>query len=158
MTPMIKIKYLCEYPNHLQKTVQLWHNTIGKIWRPDATLSEVEARFHEHFNKDALPLMYIALDGEEVVGMCALRSNDSLKSKYLPWLGSLAVDEAYRKRGIGKLLMKIVKEKAHKMGFSKVYLFTFEKEIADWYAGNGWQKTEDTTYNDHPVTIMEIAV
>ena len=155
---MIKIKYLCEYPNHLSKVTQLWCDTIGKKWRPDAIQSNVEARFREHFNKDALPLTYIALDGEEVVGMCSLRSHDGLKSKYLPWLGSLCVEEAYRKRGIGKLLMKVIKEKAHKMGFQKLYLFTFEQEVADWYAGNGWKKVEDSTYEDKPVIIMEIGV
>jgi N-acetylglutamate synthase-like GNAT family acetyltransferase len=155
---MIKIKYLCEYPNHLTKVAQLWYDTIGKTWRPDAFLSQVENSFREHLNKDALPLMYIALDGDKVVGMCALRTNDGIKSKYIPWLGSLCVDPEYRKRGIGKLLIKMVKEKAHKMGFHKIYLFTFEKETADWYGSNGWHKIEDTTYNDLPVIVMNIEV
>ena len=155
---MIKIKYLCEYPNHISKATQLWYNTIGKKWCPDTTLSEVEVKFHEHLNKDALPLTYIALDGEEVVGMCSLRANDGIKSKYLPWLGSLCIEETYRKRGIGKLLMKVTKEKACSLGFQKLYLFTFEQEIADWYAGNGWKKIEDSTYQNKPVIIMEIAL
>ena len=155
---MIKTKYLCEYPGYIPELAQLWHDCIGKKWRPDAIIAEVEIQFRDHLNRDALPLTYIALDGEEVVGMCSLRSYDGIKSKYLPWLGSLCVDEAYRKRGIGKLLVQMAKEKAHKMGFHKLYLFTFEQEIADWYERDGWTKTEDSTYQDKPVIVMEIAV
>lgn len=155
---MIKIKYLCEYPGHLSKIAQLWYDCIGKKWRPDASLSEVETQFRTHLNKDALPLTYIALDGERVVGMCSLRSDDGLNNAYFPWLGSLCVDEAYRKRGIGKLLVQMTKEKAHKMGFQKLYLFTFEQEVATWYESDGWQKTEDSRYKDNPIIIMEAAV
>jgi len=155
---MIKIKYLCEYPNYLPQITQLWHDCIGKKWRPDVPLSEIESRFRQHLNKDALPLTYIALDGEKIVGMCSLRSDDGLQSKYVPWLGSLCVEEAYRKRGIGKLLVQMTKEKAHKMGFHKLYLFTFEQEIADWYTRDGWKEEGKCIYKDHPAIIMEIAV
>lgn len=154
---MIKIKYLCEYPNYLPQIPQLWHDCIGK-WRPDVSLSDIESRFREHLNKDALPLTYIALDGEEIVGMCSLRSDDWLQSKYMPWLGALCVEENYRKRGIGKLLVQMTKEKAHKMGFHKLYLFTFEQEIADWYANDGWKEVEKCIYKDLPAIVMEIDV
>lgn len=155
---MIKIKYLCEYPNYLSKVSKLWYDTIGQKWSPDVSINDVEIRFREHMNKDGLPLTYIALDGEEVVGMCSLRSSDGLKSKYLPWLASLCVEESYRKRGIGKLLTKLIQEKAHKMGFKKLYLFTFEQELVDWYISDGWEKIEDTTYKDLPIVVMSIAV
>jgi len=155
---MIKTKYLCEYPGYIPQLAKLWYDCIGKKHRPDAALSEIETQFRDHLNKDALPLAYIAFDVGDVIGMCTLRSYDGLKSKYLPWLGSLCVDESYRKRGIGKLLVQMAKEKSRKMGFSKLYLFTFEQEIADWYKRNGWTKTEDATYQDKPVIVMEISV
>ena len=155
---MIKIKYLCEYPNYLPKVAQLWRDTIGQKWRPEITITEIEARFRDHLNKDALPLTYIALDDDEVIGTCSFRSDDGFQSKYIPWLASLCVEESHRKRGIGKLLIKMIKEKAHKMGFTKLYLGTFEQEVADWYERNGWQEVERIIYQDHPTTIMMIEV
>ena len=152
---MIKIKYLCEYPGHLAKASQLWCDTIGHTWRPDITFAEIETRFSGYLNRDALPLMYIALDGEEVVGMCSLKTDDSLDSGYFPWLSSLAVEESYRKRGIGKLLMKVICDKARSMGFQKVYLFTLELELVTWYEGNGWTKIEECPFREYVAHVME---
>ena len=156
---MIKIKYLCEYPQAIPALAQIWYDSIGQKWRPDIALTEVERRFNTHLNKDALPLSYLAFDGEIPIGMSSLRSDDGLlNSKLFPWLGSLCVKENYRKRGIGKLLVQIIKEKAHKMGFRKIYLFTFEQKVADWYADIGWKEIEKSTFQDKPVIIMEIGV
>lgn len=151
---MIKIKYLCEYPSVIPSLAKIWYDSIGLKWRPEEDLAEVEISFRNHLNKDALPLTYVAFDGEEPVGMCSLRSDDGPKTSLMPWLASLCIREDYRKRGIGKLLTQVVKEKAHKMGFSKLYLFTFEEEVMHWYLNDGWEKVEESTYKDRPIVIM----
>ena len=150
---MIKIKYLCEYPNYLPQIAKLWYNCIGKKWSLNTPLSEIESRFREHLNKDSLPLTYIALDGEKVIGTCSLRSDDGI-AKYSPCLGSLCVDQVYRKRGIGKLLARMIKAKAHKMGFQKLYLLTYEQEIANWYSHDGWHEIERCVYKNYPAIVM----
>lgn len=155
---MIKIKYLCEYPRVIPELAQIWHDSIGQKWRPDVSIAQIEAKLHDHLNKDALPLTYVAFAGEEPIGMCTLTSNDGLKSKLMPWLSSVCVRPDYRKRGIGKLLTQMAKEKAHKMGFEKLYLFIFDPEIANWYINDGWQKIEESAFQDKPVIIMEIKI
>lgn len=153
---MIKIKYLCEYPNHLDEAAQLWIDNIGIKWRPDVNFDHIKSHLAEHLNKDALPLAYIALDGEKVIGLCCLRTDDGLKNKYLPWVGSLCVAAEYQKRGIGKLLVETSKRKAAQMGFAHLYLFTFEQLVAKWYQRDGWEILENSTYMEHPITIMTI--
>lgn len=155
---MIKIKYLCEYPGTIPALAQIWHNSIGKRWASEISTAEVEQRFNTHLNKEALPLTYLAFDGEVPIGMCSLRSDDGIKSKFFPWLGSLCVEESHRRRGVGKLLVQVVKEKAHKMGFKKLYLFTFAQEVANWYKNIGWKEVEKSSCRDLPVIVMEIDI
>jgi GNAT superfamily N-acetyltransferase len=156
---MIKIQYLCEYNRHIPTLAQIWKDSIGSKWCPDVSLAQCEESLALHLHDDCLPLTYIALDSNKPIGMCSLRSDDGLRqTKRFPWLGSLCIQDDYRKRGIGKLLIQVTKNKAKQMGFKKLYLFTFEQSVADWYTYLGWVEIEKSTFKDHPIIIMSIAL
>lgn len=158
---MIKIKPLAQFPNYLPDIVRLWSETIGKKWSTTPSIEEVELRFKTHLNEDILPLAYIAIDGNKAIGMCCLRIEDGgiSRPEFFPWLGGICVEENYRKHGIGKLLIEVVKSKAHEMGFKKLYLWTFEKNIADWYTRNGWiQLPDDMIVDGKKIILMEIKI
>lgn len=155
---LIKIDYLKHHTNTIPETAKIWHEELGKIWVPDVPLSRVENNLQNHLNTEQLPLTFIASHESKPVGMCSLRITDGIRPELTPWLGSLVVSSCYQSQGIGKQLIDITKEKAQQMGFKKLYLFTFDSTVAEYYYKLGWDKIGVDEFKDHPVTVMEIAL
>jgi len=70
---MIKIELLKNHPNTIPALADIWHEVLGKIWVPDVPVERVITRLKESRNDQALPITFIALDGDLPVGMCSLR-------------------------------------------------------------------------------------
>ena len=120
---MIKIDLLKKHPNTIPALANIWHEVLGQIWVPDISVERVITRFADHLNDQALPITFIALDGDLPVGMCSLRENDGIRPNLTPWLGSLVVDPKYQKQGIGRILIDVTVLKAKELGFEKLYLY-----------------------------------
>ncbi len=142
----------------MPELAQIWHDCIGKDWQPDIDTAQVGAKLKLHLNQDILPLTYIALDDSTAIGMASLVLDDGIGNDIFPWLSSVCVSDNYRRRGIGKLLVDVIKRKAYTLGFRKLYAFAFDKKIADWYESIGWTKLEQSSLNGKPITIMWISV
>ncbi|MGV2431925.1 MAG UNVERIFIED_CONTAM: GNAT family N-acetyltransferase [Rickettsiaceae bacterium] len=156
---MIKIKPLAEFPTHIPELANIWVETIGKKWLPNVTQDEIQAKLQSHINRDILPMAFIAMDDAKPIGMCALRIDDGAnKPELMPWLGSLCLSEQYKEKGIGKLLIKVTKSQAFKMGFKKLYLSTFDPDLVTWYEKLGWSKIDKSQINGVNVEIMCIAI
>lgn len=135
---------------------QVLHETLGKIWVPDVPVERVIARFVDHLKTHALPITFIALDGDLPVGMCSLRENDGIRPDLTPWLGSLVVDPKYQRQGIGRMLIDVTVLKAKELGFEKLYLFVFDPTIPEYYERLGWRKIGMDEFKSYPVTVMEV--
>ena len=86
----------------------------------------------------------------------ASRNWQNVNASFLsPWLGSLVVDPKYQRQGIGKALIATIKSNAKELGFSKLYLFTFDPRLLDYYRNLGWRKIGMDEFHGLPVTIME---
>ncbi|EHL32904.1 GNAT family N-acetyltransferase [Legionella drancourtii] len=153
---MIKIDLLKNQLHTLPDLAQMWHEGLGRIWLPEVSVAEAERRFSEHANVDKMPLTYVALHEGNAVGMCSLRENDGIRPDLTPWLGSLAVNENYRKQGIARQLIEVVKQEAKKWGFSALYLFAFDLTIPQYYQSLGWNIIATDNFKGHPVTVMKI--
>lgn len=152
---MIKIDFLKNHPQSIPRLAEIWSDVLGKIWLPDIPLERVIQRFDDHLNDNTLPLSFVALDADKPVGMCSLRINDGIRSDITPWLGSLVVDPAYQKQGIGKKLIDATKNKARDLGFTKLYLFAFDPTILNYYSNLGWTVIGMDEFKGHSVTVME---
>lgn len=144
--------------HHLEKIpglAKLLLKMLGEVWNHKVTLEEAESWFLEWCN-ESIPLAYIALEGDKPVGIGSLQINDGIRPDLMPWLGDLCVDTPYQKRGIGKLLIHSIQNKAKELGYSKLYLFTHDPHALDYYSRLGWKKMGMDKFNDHDVTIMEI--
>lgn len=150
----IKIDLLKHHPEAIPTLSNIWSKMLGK-WSPNVKSEEVEIWLHEWLN-DSIPLSYISLDGSTPVGMCSLQLNDGIRPDLMPWLGDLCIDQAYQKRGIGKLLVNATQKKAKELGFDKLYLFAPDPTIPSYYERLGWRKIGLDRYNGHPVTVMEV--
>jgi predicted N-acetyltransferase YhbS len=75
-----------------------------------------------------------------------------------PWLGDLVVDPMYQKQGIGTMLVNAVIKKAKDMGYRKLYLFTFDPSIPNYYERLGWKKVGMDQFKSQSVIVMEISL
>ena len=83
---------------------------------------------------------YVLLQDNEVIGCCGLVTHDVVTSRnFYPWVTSLYIDEAYRGRNYGQLLLNHVGHQAQLMGYQKLYLTTGK---TDYYRRNGWQELD----------------
>ena len=153
---MLEIALLKHHSDKIPALAAMWYELLGRIWVPDVTIERVEARFHEHLNDDTLPLTLVALENNKPVGMCSLRSNDGIRPDLTPWLGSLIVDKAAQGRGIARLLVDAIKNKAKTMGHDTLYLLTFDPTLPDYYCSLGWKHIGIGSLLSHDVTVMSI--
>ena len=154
---MIKIDLLRNHPHAIPKLASIWHEVLGKIWMPEIGIEEIESLYHEELEHD-MPMTIIALYDQIPVGSATLELNGGIGLDLGPWLGDLVVDPEYQKQGIGKMLVDVVSTKAKELGFEKLYLFSFDPKILEYYERLGWKKIGVDTFKSRPVTVMEISL
>lgn len=156
MKNKIEIKLLTECQEYIPELAILWYEEISRHWVPDASVERATQNLIKHLNEDKMPMTFVALLEGKPIGIASLRENDGIRPDLAPWLGSLIVAPAYRRRQIGETLIDVTKEKARDFGYKKIYLLAFEPTIPDWYARLGWEKIGMDQYFGHPVTVMSL--
>lgn len=155
---MIHIDLLKNHTQHIPVLAKLWHEVLGKTWVPDIDLKEVEEWLWEWCGDAPLPKAFVALDGEKPIGICSLQENDGIRPDIMPWLGDCCVATEYQGQGIGTQLVKSTEAATKALGFPKLYLFTVDPKMPDYYSRLGWQEIGIDEFEGHPVTVMEIAL
>lgn len=151
----IKIDYLKNHPEAIPALALIWQEVLGSVWIPDRAIETTENNFRTHMNDQTLPLTLIALDGDKPIAAVSLRDNDGIRPDLRPWLGSLIVDKAYQRRGIGEQLVQALTDEAAKKGFRKLYLFALDAGLVPYYERLGFRTIAMDQYEEHPVTVME---
>nr|WP_242602186.1 GNAT family N-acetyltransferase [Legionella nagasakiensis] len=90
--------------------------------------------------------------------MCSLRDNDGIRPNLALWLGSLVVHPDYQQKGIAPKLINAMKQKAKQLGFSQLYLFTFDPTLPNYYSKLGWNRIGMDKFKGHDVNVMDIAL
>jgi len=164
---MIKITLLKGHPECIPKLSYIWCEVFGQKWRPEVTADRISENLNRNLNEDFLPLTFIALNGDEAVGMCSLVQNDNIQPDFIykhlsiealakiGWLSSLMIDSTHQKKGIGRLLINTIKKKAKALGLEKLYLFAFDPTIAGYYNLQGFRTIGTDEFKGYPVTVME---
>ncbi|MDF2837632.1 MAG: hypothetical protein K0Q63_3272, partial [Paenibacillus sp.] len=74
---------------------------------------------------NALPLTFLLLHNDRIMGFFLLIEQESLMQKDLsPWIAPLFIDESLLGRGLGAALLLHARRTAGRIGYSKVYLTT----------------------------------
>ena len=154
---MIKIDLLKNHPYAIPTLSNIWHEVLGKIWMPEIEIEEIEALTYEELKSD-MPITYIALYDKTPVGFCTLQLSEDFRPDLGPWIADLVIDPKYQKQGIGKMLISTTITKAKELGFEKLYLFTFDPSITEYYGRLGWKKIGMDEFKSHPVTLMEVGL
>lgn len=132
-------------------------NQCVQQWQRDFPLDTAQwylDLYAESVASTQLPLVLIAVDGDEFVGTAALIVDDELPgaTEPGPWLAAVLVNEPWRRHGVGSSLVHKIVQRAHELSIPEVFLYT-EKSVA-WYESLGWTALRVAQLADHDVTVM----
>ncbi|KGA25831.1 GNAT family acetyltransferase [Pectobacterium brasiliense] len=150
MTDMssVKIVYLADHPQHQEQVIDWIWQAFGSQNSREFFASVVR----NSLNPAALPLTFIALEGERLVGTVGLWRCDLISRQDLtPWLASLYVEESQRDKGLGIALQQHVLDFCRRRGFDDLYLFA---TFSGYYEKHGWRYIGDgLDYPDKAVRL-----
>lgn len=152
---MITIDLLKNHPQTIPTLAHIWHEVLGKIWMPEVSFVEIESLYHQELHQD-MPVTYVAFDDHIPVGSCTIELEGGIRPDLGPWLGDLVVAPKHQKQGIGKRLVNAAIGKVKQLGFTKLFLFTFDSKTANYYERLGWRHIGKDEFKSRPVTVMEI--
>jgi predicted N-acetyltransferase YhbS len=149
----MKIVPLVERPD-LVAQVAAWGFAEWGHLNPGETLEQRVVRIQGKMNVDRVPVAFVALDdGDDIVGTASLIFDDLEGDPRNPWLASVFVLPAHRKKGIASALVRTVEATARRLGYSRLYLFT--STAPDLYAGLGWRALEQRDYRGEHIQVMD---
>ena len=135
---VVEIVNVREYPGGLDKAVDYIHG----VWGSEKNYPYYrDAIYHSSLTEKHLPMFFLLIRNNEIIGCSALITNDFISRHDLyPWIACLFVDAKERGQEYGNLLMEHAEQEARNMGFSAVYLTT---DHNGYYEKCGWQRFED---------------
>lgn len=136
------------------ETVAAWHQ---ETWGHLTGRSQAERvrEFDPQRGSDRIPLTVVAFVAGEPVGSASLLAEDmDTHPDYSPWLASVFVLPAWRRRGIGARLCRRIVAEARRLGVPRLYLYTPDR--AAFYARMGWRELAREPYHGEAVTIMTL--
>jgi GNAT superfamily N-acetyltransferase len=150
----MRIASIADHP-HLIETIASWHWDEWGHADPDGSLDAWTENLRRSSNRDRIPTIYVALDGDEPLGAVGLNEHDmSTRLDLSPWVSGVYVKPSARGRGVASALVRHAVREAKRMGIVRLYLYT--GSARELYERLGWRVIEDDTYNGFPVTIMAI--
>ncbi len=153
---MIKIDLLKNNPHTIPALSNIWHEVLGKIWFPELKIQEIESLMYDELNHQDETTSFVALCDEIPIGFCTFKLKEEFWPDLGAWLADVVVAPEHQKQGIGKILVDVALLKAKELGFKKLYLFTFDPSLPNYYERLGWGKIGVDKFNSHLVTIMEM--
>jgi GNAT superfamily N-acetyltransferase len=104
-------------------------------WGIDRRIYE-DSISHSLTTDSPLPRWYLLMDGDEIIGSYGLITNDFISRQDLfPWLCALFVEEPYRGKKLGAMLLQHGRAEVNRLGYSRVYLCT---DHVGYYEKYGW--------------------
>jgi len=129
-----------ENPEYMEQAIayiqSIWGNRRNKKVYEDCILHSIDA-------KSSLPIWYLLMDSEKIIGCAGLITNDFISRMDLcPWLCALYIEKKYRGQNLGNLLILQIKDDAAKIAFEKLYLSTdhigYYEKYGFSYIGEGY--------------------
>ena len=131
-----------------------WHHAQWSHLNPGMTLDDRISKMQAYLSDDFIPSTWVYLENGEITGSAAIVANDLENHPELtPWLASVYVAPVYRRQGIGSRLVRHVMQQARQQGYTKLYLFTPDKE--SFYASHGWSRLATERYHGEAIVIMQ---
>ena len=133
----MRIELLADLARFIPRVAR-WHFEEWAGGHPGATLAEWTAGLARRCERDRIPTTFVAVVDSEPVGSAGLVLCDMDTRRDLsPWLGSVYVLPAFRRRGIATALVSHALARAREFGIECLYLWT--DSAASLYERLGWR-------------------
>lgn len=147
----MRIELLADHISAVPLLAEWHHATFGYL-NPANSVRHYVERLHGSLGREDLPMTFVALDGDDVVGSATLNRTTITHAHLSPWLSSVYVTPAWRGCGIAGSLIGAVEREAKRLGFDTIHLFTPSSERL--YARLGWRALEVADIRGTGMTIM----
>jgi GNAT superfamily N-acetyltransferase len=148
----MRIEYLADHLEAIP-TLADWHHDEWQTRTPWLSLEDRISRLTERAGRRQVPTTLVALLDSVIVGFACLVAHDmDTRLDLSPWLASVLVARAYRRRGVGAALVESAVEEARALGVGTLHLYTYDQE--QFYFRRGWSVLEWTNYRGETVVIM----
>lgn len=149
----MEFAFLADRPEALPIVAE-WYFRQWGYRRPGMTLADAHADLRRYLNRDDLPLMLLALEGDEVIGAAQLKFREmSLYPEREHWLGGVYVEDGCRGAGVASQLVERIAALARAFQVETLHLQTV-REDGGLYARLGWQADERVHYKGDDVLVM----
>jgi predicted N-acetyltransferase YhbS len=120
---------------------------------PSLTLKQRVESIAEAAGGEGVPSIFIATQGDQLIGSAALVKNDmDAKPDLSPWLAAVYVKGGFRRQGIATELIARCEEEAIRSKANAWYLYT--EFASSLYERLGWHHIERCDYKGTTVDIM----
>ena len=146
------IDYLENHRDAIPTLAELHYSEWISI-TPTLSVADRVAGFEARARRGSIPTGFVAIDDDTVVGMaCLVECDIESHCHFAPWLATVLVVPAYRRRGVGSALASRATDEASQLGIGDLFLFTFDRQ--SFYSRLGWQALESATYAGRAGTVM----
>jgi GNAT superfamily N-acetyltransferase len=150
----MKIGYLADHREHIPRLAGWLHAQWGYLHENDS-VERRAARLELRATRGGVPVTFVAVDGETLLGSASLVDDDlETRPELTPWLASVYVAPEHRGRGVASALVQRVVEEARGSGVDRLYLWTTDQERL--YARLGWEPVERMPFQDEDIVVMTI--
>lgn len=150
----MKLEYLADKED-LLPTVAKWYFEKWGCLDEGNTLDKDMKKLQVYLNKDRIPLMLLATDANEALGVVQLKFHEmSIYPEKTHWLGGVYVAKEHRGRGIARQIILELILIAEKLNVKILHLQT-EDLTGGLYREMGWRPIEQVNYHDVEVLVME---
>ncbi|CAM3719463.1 MULTISPECIES: GNAT family N-acetyltransferase [Pseudoalteromonas] len=111
-------------------------------------------KLNDYLNRDSIPLVIMAVEGEDVLGVAHLRYHEmTIYPDKEHWVGGVYIDTKHRSKGVASALVNHLESVAVSLGVTDIHLQT-EKLDGGLYKQLGWQPIEQVNNRGVEVQVM----
>jgi GNAT superfamily N-acetyltransferase len=149
----LRIAYLADHPEVLPR-LRAWFEAEWPSWYGPGGPGDAGADLCAYASRDGLPLGIVAFEGEELLGIMALKPDSPAIHPALgPWASAGFVRPDARGRGVGAALLRALEDVARGLGHARIYSGTTTS--ATLLERAGWRYLEHVDVHGERVAIYE---
>jgi GNAT superfamily N-acetyltransferase len=151
MSGQLRIEYLADHPERLSELREWFEREWGAYYGPGGP-GDAASDLLRYSNRSGLPVGLIALRGEELCGIAALKPESISTHPHLaPWAAAGLVRREYRRQGIGARLLSGLEGVARDRGYEHIYCGT--ATAGTLLIRSGWEFMERLEYHGDDLAI-----
>ena len=150
----MRFTFLADRPEAIERVARWYFDEWGYL-QEEATLEKMITGVRRYLNRDVMPFVLLATEGDAILGAAELKYREMAKTfpDYEHWLGGVYVAQEHRGRSVGSALAGEIARRAPSYGVETLYLQT-ERLDGGLYRGLGWEPVTRVRVRGPEVLVM----